>query len=404
MNKRIGLLAAGGLAAALVAGGGTALAASTSPISGTGVITGCYTNAAVNGSHAVVLQNGGTSCPQGTSAITWDQTGPAGPTGPAGATGATGAAGSAGATGAQGTNGTNGSNGANGTSIVTSPGFPPSPCVTGDSDVDLADGEVYTCTASAWVDTDASIEGPAGPQGPAGAQGPAGPQGPAGTGSSPDIDYGSVSTVGSASASGCVNLGDYGPDAGTIQVTNYAGGCEISGLPFGFTFLVTDDGGSAASGAEYLYPTAGGMVATPVFDGSETAFDITGSGYYNWESVSWPAASAGIATPDNSCSDAIGIVPAGVSALGINVGDSAAWYSVDASAGQFVELSGSLDDGVQAGTDVMNIYTSCTGTAVTGGSGVFLYDFTSPGTYYVEVTEGAAGADGGFVLGLGTSS
>ncbi len=166
------------------------------------MITGCYTNAAVNGSHAVVLQNGGTSCPSGTSAISWDQTGPQGPAGPAGAAGATGPAGPA------------------GSSIVTSASFPPSPCMTaGDTDIDLADGEVYTCTTTgaAWTNTGSSVLGPQGPagagasvsslasgnsncanggaqitdgngntayacNGATGATGPQGPQGPAGTG------------------------------------------------------------------------------------------------------------------------------------------------------------------------------------------------------------------------------
>jgi hypothetical protein len=106
------ILLASGLAVALLAGGGTALAASASsgPVSG-GVVYGCYTNAAINGSHVIVLQNASTNCPSGTTAVSWNQTGPAGaqgatgpagPTGPAGAAGATGPAGPAGATGAAG--------------------------------------------------------------------------------------------------------------------------------------------------------------------------------------------------------------------------------------------------------------------------------------------------------------
>jgi hypothetical protein len=147
LNKRFGLLAAGGLAVALVAGGGTALAASSGgtaaaasagPESSAGLITGCYTNAAVSGSHAVVLQDGGTTCPKGTSAISWNEQGPTG------------------ATGAQGATGPAGTNGAN---VVTSPGTPSGACNTGDTDIDLADGEVYTCTAAAWTDTGSSIEG-----------------------------------------------------------------------------------------------------------------------------------------------------------------------------------------------------------------------------------------------------
>ncbi|MGB6455045.1 MAG: hypothetical protein WBH47_11225 [Streptosporangiaceae bacterium] len=164
MNKRIALTAAG-LAGALIMGGGTALAAATGPVSGTGVITGCYTNAAVNGSHAVVLQDGSTGCPKGTAAISWGEQGPQGQQGnpgPAGPAGQTGAAGSPGAPGA------------NGTSVVTSVGPPTGACSAGDTDVDLATGEVYTCgvpggagagKTPAWSDTGSSIVGPAGTAG-----------------------------------------------------------------------------------------------------------------------------------------------------------------------------------------------------------------------------------------------
>jgi len=58
-----------------------------------------------------------------------------------------------------------GSNGTNGASVVTSAAAPTDTCTTGESDVDLANGEVYTCTASAWVDSGDSIEGPAGTNG-----------------------------------------------------------------------------------------------------------------------------------------------------------------------------------------------------------------------------------------------
>jgi hypothetical protein len=77
MNRRI-VLTAAALAGALALGGGVALAATSGPESSTGVITGCYTNAAVNGSHALFVQNAGTSCPKGTSAISWNEQGPAG--------------------------------------------------------------------------------------------------------------------------------------------------------------------------------------------------------------------------------------------------------------------------------------------------------------------------------------
>lgn len=73
-----------GAALALVAGGTAAYAVTTGPIDSSGVIHGCYTNTATNGSHKIVLQNVGTSCPSGTTAIKWNQKGPQGPQGPQG--------------------------------------------------------------------------------------------------------------------------------------------------------------------------------------------------------------------------------------------------------------------------------------------------------------------------------
>jgi len=88
------------VSAVLVGGSGAALAASTSgPIDSQGVIHGCWTDAAHDGSHLIVLQDANTKCPRHTTAITWNQTGPAGPagaTGPAGPAGPTGATGPAG--------------------------------------------------------------------------------------------------------------------------------------------------------------------------------------------------------------------------------------------------------------------------------------------------------------------
>lgn len=87
-------LAAGGTAAGAAIAGG--------PVDGSGVIHGCYTNRTLNGSHIFVLQDAGSTCPNGTTAIQWNQTGPAGaagPQGPAGPTGNTGPAGPQGAAG-----------------------------------------------------------------------------------------------------------------------------------------------------------------------------------------------------------------------------------------------------------------------------------------------------------------
>ena len=62
-----------GAAVALVAGGTAAGAAIAGPVASSGVISGCYSNTAVNGSHALVLQDAGTACPKGWTAISWNQ-------------------------------------------------------------------------------------------------------------------------------------------------------------------------------------------------------------------------------------------------------------------------------------------------------------------------------------------
>jgi hypothetical protein len=125
-------------AAVTLTAGGAAVGATvaSSPVDASGVIHGCYSNLDVNGSRALFLQDAGKSCPSGTTAISWNQTGPAGPAGPAGAVGPTGPAGATGAPGPVGPTGPAGAVGA------------------------------------------AGATGPAGPPGPAGPTGPAGPPGP----------------------------------------------------------------------------------------------------------------------------------------------------------------------------------------------------------------------------------
>jgi hypothetical protein len=71
----------------LVVGGTAAAVALSGPIDSSGVIHGCYTNTAINGTHVFALQDAGTNCPRGTTAISWNQTGPPGPQGASGATG-----------------------------------------------------------------------------------------------------------------------------------------------------------------------------------------------------------------------------------------------------------------------------------------------------------------------------
>ena len=116
----------GAAALALVAGGTAAGAAiAAGPVDGTGVIHGCWTNTAINGTHVFVLQDAGTACPKGTTAISWNQQGPAGPAGATGPAGPAGSAGPKGDTGAQGPAGNDGAQGPAGTQGPAGPQGPP---------------------------------------------------------------------------------------------------------------------------------------------------------------------------------------------------------------------------------------------------------------------------------------
>jgi hypothetical protein len=123
-----------GIAAAAVTltAGGAAVGATlaSSPVDASGVIHGCYSNLDVNGSRAFFLQDAGKNCPSGTTAISWNQAGPAGPAGLAGPTGAVGPTGPAGATGVPGPAGPTGPAGATGAPGAAGPAGPPGPAVT----------------------------------------------------------------------------------------------------------------------------------------------------------------------------------------------------------------------------------------------------------------------------------
>jgi hypothetical protein len=69
------LLAASGVAVMMSAVGMVAFAA---VVDSSGVIHGCYSNAAVNGSHILVVQDTGTVCPKNSTPVDWNQTGPPG--------------------------------------------------------------------------------------------------------------------------------------------------------------------------------------------------------------------------------------------------------------------------------------------------------------------------------------
>jgi hypothetical protein len=74
-----------------VGGGATGAVIANGDVVTSGVIHACYiTKATPSGAHAVVLQNSSTRCPSGSSAIRWNEQGPAGPRGPSGATGHSG--------------------------------------------------------------------------------------------------------------------------------------------------------------------------------------------------------------------------------------------------------------------------------------------------------------------------
>jgi hypothetical protein len=179
------ILFAAAVGVGLVSGSVAAAAVSPTPIDSNGVIHGCWTNAAINGTHAFVLQNAGTNCPAGTTAISWNQTGPQGPagqtgatgaqgpqgqTGQPGATGATGPQGPQGATGAQGPagpQGTAGTAGTNGNTVLNGTGAP-SASIGNDGDfyIDIAADVLYgPKTEGAWPATGTSLIGPAGPAG-----------------------------------------------------------------------------------------------------------------------------------------------------------------------------------------------------------------------------------------------
>jgi hypothetical protein len=104
MDVKRKVIIAGATTLVLTAGASVATAAvmSSGPVDSSGVIHGCWSNAAVNGSHVFVLQDAGTSCPRGTTAISWNEQGPAGPIGPTGPAGPSGAIGPSGPAGPQG--------------------------------------------------------------------------------------------------------------------------------------------------------------------------------------------------------------------------------------------------------------------------------------------------------------
>jgi hypothetical protein len=143
VRTRTALLAIGGTIAATI-GGSTAYAAvAAGPVSSGGVVSGCYTNAEISGSHALVLQNQGTTCPRGTTAVSWNEQGPAGATG---ATGAQGDAGPQGPAGLHGPAGATGAQGPPGAGLASLDALDGIPCNVGSPDAGVLQ-ITYTPTA-----------------------------------------------------------------------------------------------------------------------------------------------------------------------------------------------------------------------------------------------------------------
>jgi Collagen triple helix repeat (20 copies) len=139
----------------LLAGGAAAGAAVAGPIDSSAVIHGCYSPADKNGSHQVILQDTGTNCPRGTTAFSWNQTGPAGPAGPAGLKGDTGATGAAGLQGPQGDKGDTGAQGPPGNDGAPGPAGPAGSPGTGATVASLAAGDGNCANGGASI-TDGS--------------------------------------------------------------------------------------------------------------------------------------------------------------------------------------------------------------------------------------------------------
>jgi hypothetical protein len=117
--KHSKLVIAAAAVLAVVAGGTAATAAvMAGPVDGAGIIHGCYYPVTAGGSHRVVLQDAGTKCPNGTTAISWNRLGLRGPQGATGPQGPQGSQGSQGIQGIQGPTGPRGLQGPPGIRVL----------------------------------------------------------------------------------------------------------------------------------------------------------------------------------------------------------------------------------------------------------------------------------------------
>ena len=252
------VLIATGATVGLVAGSTTAYAAIAGPIDGSGVIHGCYTNKALNGSHVLVLQDASTTCPGGTTAISWNQRGPAGANGLQGPPGSAGAVGPAGPTGDTGAQGPAGPAGANGNTLLNGTGAPADTLGNdGDFYLDTAGNVLYgPKSGGTWPTPGTSLVGPPGPQGLAG---------------SSTVDSGDLDVADNGTELLChLNIAN-GPDTLTVSENSSNTICTISGFPTGSVVVVTPLGDEFGTATPPIGSPPGLSVFQPP---GQTFFDL----------------------------------------------------------------------------------------------------------------------------------
>jgi hypothetical protein len=289
ISKRAGIIS--GLVALALTGAGVAGAAiaSSGPVDASGVVHGCYTNQAVNGSHVFVLQDAGTTCPKGTTAISWNQTGATGPAGPAGSTGATGATGPQGPIGLTGATGAAGSTGPTGLTGLAGPAGSTGPAGTGAIVSSLEPGDP-NCASGGESITDGNnnvayaCNGAAGPTGPAGATGPAGPQGPPGPAASPSGPHSGGDTATGLGALNCNEIVDRAGDSSATDSWYYitfVGTCsplasiQVSGTGAVFDLYANEPVGTALGTGMTDTAVDPGLYYIDVYGTTSATFTLT---------------------------------------------------------------------------------------------------------------------------------
>ena len=236
MNKRIGLVIAGVAAASVLAGGAAYGAVSSIPDATTGVIHGCYDS---GGNVKVIDTSVTATCPKGYTALNWNQTGSAGQ---------------------------NGTNGTNGSSVVTSAGVPSTACNPGDTDVDLATGEVYTCVAGGGSTGTAGSGAGAGKAGPAGnvwsdtgssIMGQPGPAGQNGTNAAPEFTWTIACPSGDCAGNVATTSIPDGVVLTPVSITVSAGTCPVQGLVM--SAIISDAAGNALASVSWGGSTSRGI-------------------------------------------------------------------------------------------------------------------------------------------------